>query len=421
MANNTELNLGKKFFLYGICPYMAIFAVGVFSEFSVVFQVLLGMVFSLHLVAISLFSLIYFGGKWVAGAFVTTVDKPNHYLFMPLFAKVENGRAKSVVDQGGNNVRCIVNMKDAGFAKQSQTEDGEWEIVKHDDKNIGFSNARNVWEKKIEEATGLVFVGIFPWRRVYHYKIVPSKISPDPITKKRTLMVGALEPTDHVRVREFDWGAEVTVVLKDLFKVTIYLSFRLRCTNPKKLLFNVDRWEQSFANAVDSRITELVQNKKLDQFLTLDKAKGKAKGKSWIAAAIMDISDDVAPMTNPTWGLKIIEAQVSSYEFLGSEPELASLTIVEVTRRLMKARALEYKTEEVGESGVVDSRAEVIARRGRSGEIASRDQMLETAAKDGQQTMITGLGTSYSPESEDTKILKGILAELTKKQGKKED
>ena len=382
-------------------PEVLFGGVSIFTGFTPGMQFLLGAIVSLQfLVALFLIT-----APLTAGLFVSTVKKPKHIPFLPLFAAVENGRSKAIVDQGGNAVRYVVNKHDAGFHLKTEfngisSEDNKWNVVEKE-----YSNARNFWEKRVEDKTGLVFVGIFPWRRVYHYELHPIKM----LTKSgtRTLVISESETSDHVRVREFNWGAQVTVLLKDMFQVSILFSFRLMCTNPHKLLFGVDNWDESFADAIASRTIETLQNIKLEK---LTEPGTGAKG--MIADNVSKISLDVEPKTEVNWGLRVIETQISKYEFLPlTEEERKALTVVEVTRRRMDARAIEYSTEKLGESGVVEDRAKVIKAHGVAGMQASRDQMLETAAKDGQQTVITGLSnTQPSEEGEIVKLLKALLA-----------
>jgi len=391
-------------FVIFVCPEILLGGICYFSGFTPIMQFLLGgVVFLQTLVFVFIIT-----APLTAGIFVSTVEKPKHIPLLPLFAAVENGRSKAVVDQGGNATRYVINKHDAGFHLKKEldgvsSEDNMWNVVEGE-----YSNARNFWEQKIEEKTGLVFVGVFPWRRVYQYELHPIKM----LTKggTRTLVISEKsETSDHVRVREFNWGAQVTVLLKDMFQVSILFSFRLQCVNPHKLLFGVDNWDESFADAVASRTIETLQNFKLEDLTKL----GTDVTKSMIAESVSKISLEIEPKTEVHWGLKVIETQISKYEFLAlTDEERNALTIVEVTKRKMDARTIEYQTEKQGEKDVVGARAEAIEAHGVAGMQASRDQMLETAsANEGQQTIITGLSNGQpSEEGEIVKLLKALLA-----------
>lgn len=373
-----------------------------FSIIEKLILLFIGMVFFLQLMIL----VFLIASPYIAGAFVSTVVDPKHHLFMPLFIAVEDGRAKGIMAQGGNAKRYVISKHDHGFHLQKEldgtvSEENKWRVVRRGN----YSNARNFWEKRIEDRTGLAFVGIFPWRRPYHYPLNPIKV----LTKdgKRVLDIAKKpEISDHVRVREFNWGAEVTVLLKDKYQVSLIFSFRLESVNPHMQLRGVDTWDESFADAIASRAIEVFGGLKLEDLNKLDEDE-----KGVITDKITMISDQVQPFTEKSWGLKIIETQIAKYDFSPlSDKERESLTVVEVTRRNMEGRELEYITEANGEESVVKGRARAIDSS-KSGPQASRDQMLETAAKDGQQTMITGLGNSpSSEEGEIVKLLKAILA-----------
>ncbi len=397
----------KRLVLFLTAPYLLIAVISWFSNFEIV-MLLAGFATALQIIVVLFLVL----SPYIAGFFTTTVDNPMHFPLMPLFARVESGRAKSIIDQGGNARRYIINKNDAGFSfDMSEGEDGKWSVVE----DTNYHNYRNFWEKWVEDKVGLVFVGIYPFRSIYHYELHPIKILTRDGERKLYISKEA-SVSDHVRVREFNWGAQVKVVLKEMFQLDILFSFRLQCTNPHKLLFGVDSWDESFADAVTSRAIEVVQGMSLEEIMTPDSASGFVKSK--IANAVKKISFDVNPKTGENWGLKIIDAQISKYGFSDmSSDERKSLTVVEVTKRMMEAKEKEYSTEAAGEALVVLKRAEAIENT-HAGAQASRDQMLETAAEKGQQTMITGLGDSKSADAdnnENTKLLKAILATLKKK------
>lgn len=389
-----------------IVPYMFVALVSWLSNFETT-MLFFGFVTALQAVVVLFLVL----SPYIAGFFTTTVDNPMHFPLMPLFARVESGRAKSIIDQGGNARRYVINKNDAGFSfDTSGGEDDKWNVVE----NTSYHNYRNFWEKWVEDKVGLVFVGIYPFRSVYHYDLHPIKILTREGERKLYISKEA-SVSDHVRVREFNWGAQVKVVLKEMFQLDILFSFRLQCTNPHKLLFGVDSWDESFADAVTSRAIEVVQGMSLEEIMTPDStSEGFVKSK--IANAVKEISFDVNPKTGKNWGLKIIDAQISKYGFSEmSSDERRSLTVVEVTKRMMEAKEKEYNTEKVGESGIVKERA-IAMGVNEHGPQASRDQMIETSAKDGQQTMITGLGDGKPADNEEnTKLLKAILATLKKK------
>ncbi len=345
-----------------------------------------------------------------ADKLITTPKSPKHVWGLPLFSTVENGRAKAIVDTGGNVRRYIMNKNGTGFKGviSGDDPDGQWDVVETDD----FSNARNDWEKWVENQTGLVFVGFYPWRKVYHYEIHLTKV----LTRNgvRELVRKDPEISDHVRVREFNWGAQVEVVLRGFFRITILFSFRLQCVNPHKMLFGVDQWDESFADAVTSRAVEVIQVMSPEELMNADSAT-----ESFITAQITQINDAVNPKIEKNWGLKIIQTQISKfgYESLSAD-EKASLTIKEVTKKRMEARAIEYDTEAEGQEKVLIKRAGVIEKFGQAGVAASRDEMLETAAEEGNQTIVTGLGSSNSDSSDNEKLerlLKAFLARQNKK------
>ncbi len=396
----------KRLVLYLlIVPYMLIALVSWLFNFEIA-MLFFGFVTALQIVVV-LFLIL---SPYIAGFFTTTVDKPKHFPLMPLFARVESGRAKAVVDQGGNARRYVINKNDAGFSfDTSGGEDGKWNVVE----DTNYNNYRNFWEKWVEDKVGLVFVGIYPFRSIYHYELHPIKILTRDGERKLYISKEA-SVSDHVRVREFNWGAQVKLVLKEMFQLNILFSFRLQCTNPHKLLFGVDSWDESFADAVTSRAIEVVQGMSLEEIMVPDGVSGAVKSR--IANAVKEISFGVNPKTSENWGLKIIDTQISKYDFSDmSADERKSLTVVEVTKRMMEAKEKEYSTEASGEALVVSKRAEAIDGAS-AGAQASRDQMLETAAEKGQQTMITGLGDGKPADNEEnTKLLKAILATLKKK------
>jgi hypothetical protein len=346
---------------------------------------------------------------FVADKLITTPKNPKHIWGLPLFATVENGRAKAIVDAGGNVRRYIMNKNGTGLRGEvlGDDQDTKWDVV---DSN-SFSNSRNSWEKWIEDTTGLIFVGVYPWRKVYHYEIHLTKV----LTKGgvRELVRKDPEISDHVRVREFSWGAQVEVVLKGFFRITILFSFRLQCTNPHKMLFGVDQWDESFADAVTSRAIELIQSMKPEDLMNASDA-----DKKYITNAITDINSGVPPRIEENWGLKIIQTQISKFGFESlSDEEKKSLTIKEVTGRRMEARELEYTTEASGQEEVLEKRASVIKNFGESGLAASRDEMLENVAKEGNQTIVTGLGGGKQSASDEKleRLLKAFLARQDKK------
>jgi hypothetical protein len=216
------------------------------------------------------------------------------------------------------------------------------------------------------------------------------------------------ETSDHVRIREFNWGAQVEVVLKGFFRITILFSFRLQCVNPHKMLFGVDQWDESFADAVTSRAIELIQSMKPEDLMNASDV-----DKKYITDSITAINSGVSPYIKENWGLKIIQTQISKFGFESLSPdEKKSLTIKEVTSRNMEARELEYATEASGQEEVLKKRASVIKEFGEFGLAASRDEMLENVAKEGSQTIVTGLGGGKQSTSDEKleRLLKAFLA-----------
>lgn len=343
-----------------------------------------------------------------ADKLITTPKSPKHIWGLPLFTKLENGREKVIVDAGGNIRRFIINKNGTGFKGilPGDDPDEQWNNVPSDN----FSNARNAWEKWIEDTTGLIYVGPYPWRQVPFYEIHIAKVLTEDGVRK--LVRKPPELSDHVRVREFNWGAQVEVVLQGFYRITILFSFRLECVNAKKMLFNVDQWDESFADAVTGRAVDVIQSMSPEELMNTDSAT-----ESFITAQITQINDAVNPKIEKNWGLKIIQTQISKfgYESLSAE-EKSSLTIKEVTKRRMEARAIEYDTEAEGQENVLTKRAGVIEKFGQAGVAASRDEMLETAAEEGNQTIVTGLGSSSGSNNEELeRLLKAYLARQNKK------
>lgn len=326
-----------------------------------------------------------------------------HFYGLPIFTAIENGRAKAVVNQGEKAVRYIINKSGDGFRCEivDANPDTYWEVT--DDPK--YTNARNVWEAYVERS-GLVFVGIYPFKRVYHYKIKPAKILTNTTTQSRDLVIRPEEYSDHVRVREFNWGSEVKVPLRGYFTLRVTNSFRLQCTNPHQLLFGVDAWDESFADAVSNRTIWFMQDKTPEKVVN---ATAKDRGK--LADGITEMSKTVNPKMEHMWGLQIIETQVSAFTWV-EDTERDALVAVEIAKRKKKATVLEYEAEGDGQYYVLDKRAQAIHQHGAAGRQASRDEMLETGAEKGNKTIFTGTGEGDSSESEQTKLLKAILTQL---------
>ena len=356
-------------------------------------------------------------GPLIAPHLVTTTTSQKHVWFLPLFSDLENGRAKAVVDTGNDLRRHIMNYNDADFARTGDVHsDNHW-LVKSGKGNV--LNARNWWEEYIERTTGLVFVGLYPFRKILHRPITLRNIRIKDGKSALTVVPGRTKEnpqggvTDHVRVREFDWGVQATTVAKGFYRIRMLCFVRCRCTNPNKTLFGVDNWADSFSGALEARIIEIAQGKTLEELMN------KESAMEVFAERIKQISADIPPKTEDAWGLEILQVRIVDYDLSQLEPvEKKALTAVEVARRNREAKILEYDAEAAGQAKVVAARAQQIEKYGTNGLAASQHEALETAAKDGAVTIVTSFGSPTNMESDN--LLKSLLTANAAPDKKKE-
>jgi regulator of protease activity HflC (stomatin/prohibitin superfamily) len=357
-------------------------------------------------------------GPVIAPHLVTTVSSPKHIWLLPLFSDLENGRAKAIVDTGNNLRRHIMNYNDADFTKSGgeMHADEYWDV---EDKKGNELNARNWWEQYVEEKTGLVFVGIYPFRRVLHRPVTLRNVRTKNGKSQLTITPGRSKEnpdggvTDHVRVREFDWGVEATVVVQGFYRIRVLMFIRCKCVNPNKMLFGVDSWSDALNNALEGRIVQAARG------MTLETLMNEEAAATRLADEVKDLNHGEELSTEKNWGLKLIQARVMNYDLSELlDEERKALTAVEVATRNKKAKILNYEAEAEGQAKVVSARAEAIQQRGAEGLAASQHEALETASKEGAVTIITGLGGG-SGQADNSDLLKAILAELKTKEGKK--
>lgn len=357
-------------------------------------------------------------GPVIAPHLVTTVSSPKHIWLLPLFSDLENGRAKAVVDAGNNLRRHIMNYNDADFSKTGgeMHADEYWDVVPKKGNEL---NARNWWETYIEKKTGLVFVGIYPFRRVLHRPITLRNIRTKNGKSQLVVTPGRSKDspdggvTDHVRVREFDWGVEASVVVEGFYRIRVLVFIRCKCINPNKMLFGVDSWSDALNNALEGRIVQAARGMSLETLMNQKDATTS------LAEGIKELNQGSELSTQKDWGLELIQARVISYDLSELlDEERKALTAVEVATRNKKAKILNYEAEAEGQAKVVSARAEAIQRRGAEGLAASQHEALETASKEGAVTIITGLGGG-SGQTDNSDLLKAILAELKTKEGRK--
>jgi hypothetical protein len=350
-------------------------------------------------------------GPLIAPRMVTTVTSPKHVWLLPQFSDLENGRSKAVVDTGNNLRRHIMNYNDADFTKTGgeMHADEYWDVEYKKGNEL---NARNWWEQYVEEKTGLVFVGIYPFRRVLHRPITlrnvrtkngKSQLAVTPGRSKENPDGGV---TDHVRVREFDWGVEATVVVQGFYQIRVLMFIRCKCVNPNKMLFGVDSWSDAFNNALEGRIVQAARGMSLETLMNEETAATR------LADDVKELNHGTELSTQETWGLELIQARVMNYNLSElSQEERKALTAVEVATRNKKAKLLEYGAQAEGQANVIDERAKKIAAHGSDGLAASQHEAMETAAEKGATLFVT-VGNTTAQTNEDT--LKAILSELRK-------
>jgi|GEM_PF-5568711 len=398
-----------------------------------------------------------FSAPYIAHWLKTTVERPNHIPFLPLFTDLEKGRAKLVIDTGDDLRRCIMNYKGHVFKGQLEGFDLEaddyWDVVPipesglTDEQKRRCSNARNSWEQSVEKASGLLFVGIYPWRKILHYPITITKVIANKETgereihvkreKDRDYNVGSV--TDHVRVREFDWGIPVVVVMKGFARLKMLLAARLSSVNPEKTVYGVDRWFNSYDNAAVNQSIQEVQGMSPQDVMNAD-----AETKTRLARRIARINDNLTgefeiggdgkrkqdedgqPIlrtdngTRDLWGLNTIQIQIVSYEVF-DPTEQAALTAPFIAAQNKLAAVIDYAAEAEGQANVVGQRAEQIKKYAEFGLAASQHEAIENSAKDGRGDVNwfanMGGGSGNTETSEQTTLLRAILAKLNSNGG----
>jgi hypothetical protein len=332
-------------------------------------------------------------------------------LFQPWCYAVDEGQAKTRVNDGGAHVDSVLRLSDHDFAGDvaEASSFNKWTERYNVVDNQGAPSdipVYTLWHRYFQKASGgLQFGGWYRWRQLYTYRldIVKAEIGSEG-NIKLDIRPGSL--TDHVRVRPFNWAVVVTVYTKDRFSVRLLLTFELQSVNVDQTLFGRDRWEVWFSQVVANRA--IIEGKSISVFNLLGGGADAVREQM-----AQNIKSEITDRVRDGVGIQVNLVQIPGYLQIGAEgdagaQERKALTVVPIAEQNAKVRIIESGAEAEGEANIVSQRANAMGRR-KFGHEASLHQALETASEKGA-TIFANLGTG----GQNDPMSQAILSELQK-------
>lgn len=196
-----------------------------------------------------------------------------------LFTQIGPGDVKWII-RGKTPIRAIENTGGLRFERKGtdrQTAE-YWNIIEGPDEREDLFKEiwwpLRLWARYVFMISGCVFTGIWPFQRVYEYKlnrikIVTDEINLTPGKENPTRLIPVQDYSDHFRNRMFQdtlliEGAETL----DKIPLNILLIFEGRVVNPYLTAYNNDGWDNALSAIIKARISQKTRSMKLDDVLT---------------------------------------------------------------------------------------------------------------------------------------------------------
>jgi regulator of protease activity HflC (stomatin/prohibitin superfamily) len=199
-------------------------------------------------------------------------------------------------------------------------------------KNKLFSRLATWWARKVFHITGYVFVGIYPFRKIYTFRM-----------ERFTDKGEKRDYSDHFRVQDFQFPVHTPAAeTKDIIPVSVDVSLIAQVFNPFMTAFHTDNWPSRLEAATQDCVKTYAQTHPLDEVLA---AKSTERGEAnALVQEIKKIDDPRAEHdTTSNYGIRI--KQVLIPDISPTEPrsdtgkKLADEAFARVEKKAMTERA----------------------------------------------------------------------------------
>ena len=234
------------------------------------------------------------------------------------FTKLQPGQIKLIV-RGEKPIRMITNTSGKRFTRTGERDSAEfWELIDGATENPVADVWPPIrgWAQKVYDTTGLVFTGIYPFQRVYEYKLTRTKITlKEPAERKpggSNIVLTVVEDySDHFRTREFLYPMHITAAeTADKIGLDILGIAEMFVSNAYRAAFGTDRWDHKVLGLVSDAITSVTKALNLDQALTAQSGGGQTVtegDRRRIQKSVEGIEEDTKICGVDITGFKILE------------------------------------------------------------------------------------------------------------------
>lgn len=326
---------------------------------------------------------------------------------MHFFVDMPNEVVVPIVDLGHNLHEFLINSDHKDFAGLGTNKE-RWKIVERTSSQPQqyVSNVEEWYRNYIHKATGRMYIGFYPFRKVSTKEITKLVRLPE---ERGDWFESATSTSNHLRIRPFEWNFKVTnAEVSGLIPTNVYGVLLFECINPYESWRGIDAWDSQLTNAPVSTIRNILKNWSVEDVLASDVEDVKRDGETTVVARRLE--EEAVKKLNEEYGEAIFGFKVIRIQIFDVVPNLTPEQLEKAragffARRMGEAYKITQATRGEGDAGYLKKISDQMRSDPEHGRFITEQDTKRKMAEGGKSTVIFDNAGGTTPPLEKTLML----------------